>query len=58
MLGPDVDAAGRVEQEQDAAFGEEPFGKGDLLLVAAGKGPDPCPQGAVVNLDAIEHLTH
>ena len=40
MLGADVDAARRIEQQQDAALGEQPFGDGDLLLVAAGECAD------------------
>ena len=54
VLGADVDAAGRIEEQQDAALGEQPFGDGDLLLVAAGEGADPRPQRAVVDLDAVE----
>ena len=37
MLGADIDAARRIEEQQDAAFRQQPFGDGDLLLVAAGK---------------------
>ena len=37
VLGADVDAAGWIEQQQDAALGEQPFGDRDLLLIAAGK---------------------
>ena len=55
VLGADVDAARRIEQQQDAALGEQPFGDGDLLLVAAGEGADPGPQRPAVDLDAVEH---
>ena len=43
MLGADVDAAGRIEEEQDAALGEEPLGQRDLLLIAAREGADAGP---------------
>ena len=52
VLGADIDAAGRIEQQQDAAFGEQPFGDRDLLLVAAGESAGPGPQRALVDLDA------
>ena len=36
-LGADVDAAGRLVQDQDARLGREPFAEHHLLLVAAGE---------------------
>ena len=44
-----------IEQQQDAAFRQQPFGDGDLLLVAAGERADPRPQRAAVDVDALEH---
>ena len=38
VFSPDVNTASRVEQEEDAALREKPFGHGDLLLVSSGKG--------------------
>ncbi len=58
VLGADVDAAGRIEQQQDAAFGEQPLGDGDLLLVAAGKRADARPQRPAVNVDPVEDRLH
>ena len=36
-LGADVDAAGRLVEQQDAAVAQQPAGQHDLLLVAAGQ---------------------
>ena len=55
VLGADVDASGRIEQQQDAAFGEQPLGDRDLLLVAAGERADARPQGAAVDVDEVEN---
>ena len=52
MLGADVDAPRRIIKKKCPALGEEPFSKGDLLLVAARKGAGACPQGALVDVDA------
>ena len=38
LLGADVDAAGRLVEEEDARAGGEPLADDDLLLVAAGEG--------------------
>ena len=57
VLGADVDAAGGIEQQQDPAFGEQPFGDRDLLLVAAGEGADARPQRAAIDVDALEHAS-
>ncbi len=54
VLGADIDAARRIEEEQDAAFGEQPLGDRDLLLVAAGEGAGAGPERARVDLDAVE----
>ena len=54
VLGADVDAARRIEQQQDAAFGQQPFGDGDLLLVAAGERADAGPQCAAVDVDPLK----
>ena len=37
VFGADVDAAGRLVQDQDFRIGEQPFRQHDLLLVAAGQ---------------------
>src|SRR6185503_3746883 len=37
LLGADVDAAGRVVEQNDARSGHQPFGDDDLLLVTAGQ---------------------
>src|SRR5206468_719059 len=37
-LGADVDAAGRLVDEEDARWIEEPFGEEHLLLIATGQG--------------------
>ena len=39
-LGLDVDALGRLVEDEHARLGRQPFGKHDLLLVAAGKRAD------------------
>ena len=39
-LGADVDAAGGLVEDQDPRPGGQPLGQDDLLLVAAGEGPD------------------
>ena len=55
VLGADVDAAGRVEQQQDAALGEQPLGDRDFLLVAARERADPRPQCAPIHVDPLEN---
>ena len=40
VLGADVDAAGRVVQDEDPRLGHQPLGDDDLLLVAAREGLD------------------
>ena len=40
LLGADVDAAGRIVEQDDARVGHQPLGDDDLLLVAAGQGRD------------------
>src|SRR5260370_40558384 len=54
VLRADVDAARRIEQQQDAAFGEEPLGDRNLLLIAAGEGADVCPQRSTIDFDPFE----
>src|SRR5579872_3756662 len=54
VFGADVDAACRIEQEEDTAFGEEPFGDRDLLLIAARERFDRRPQGASIDFDTLE----
>ena len=39
-LGADVDAAGRVVEDNEVGIGLQPLGQDDLLLVAAGQGGD------------------
>ena len=55
VLGADVDAAGRIEQQQDSALGEQPLGDRDLLLVAARERADPRPQCAAIHVDPLEN---
>ena len=38
-LGPDVDAVGRLVEDQDPRLGREPLREHDLLLIAAGEAP-------------------
>ena len=38
-LGPDVDPAGRLVEDEDPRLGREPLGEDDLLLVPAGQAP-------------------
>ena len=44
-LGADVDAAGRLVDQQHPRAGGEPLGQHDLLLVAAGQGGDRVAEG-------------
>jgi hypothetical protein len=37
LLGADIDAAGRLIQDQHLGPGQQPLGDGHLLLVAAGE---------------------
>ena len=37
VLGADVDAAGRLVEDQHVRIGEDPLAQHDLLLVAAGE---------------------
>ena len=39
-LGTDIDAAGRLVDDQQLAIPGQPFGEGDLLLIAAAQGDD------------------
>src|SRR5450631_4527339 len=39
-LGADVDALGRLVEDDDARFGRQPLADDDLLLIAAGQGTD------------------
>src|SRR6056297_1671310 len=51
LLGADVDAACRVEQQQDTALRDKPFCNDDLLLVPARKGPGGQVMRPLVDLD-------
>src|SRR5262249_13411845 len=54
VFGADIDTPGGVEQKQNAALREQPFGKRDLLLIASGKGFDWRPESAAIDFDAAE----
>src|SRR4029077_1503889 len=54
VLGADVDSASRVKQQETSAFSEQPFGDGDLLLVAAGERPNSGPKRAPIDVDAFK----
>src|SRR3984957_15619886 len=54
VLGADVDSTSRVKQQKNPAFSEQPFGDGDLLLVAAGELPNSGPKRPPIDVDAFK----
>jgi hypothetical protein len=57
VLGADVDAPGRVEQQQGPEPGGQPAADGQLLLVAAGQAPG-LGGGAGVDRQPVDRLGH
>ena len=55
LLGADVDAAGRLVQEQDAWFGSKPFADHDFLLIAARQRRDPLVDARAAHRKAPDH---
>ena len=57
VLGPDVDALGRVVQQDHPGLVEEPLRQDDLLLVAAREGGDRVAQPADLDGERVDHRT-
>ena len=55
LLGADVDAAGRLVQEQDAWFGSKPFADHDFLLIAARQCRDPLVDARAAHRKTPDH---
>src|ERR1700732_3562854 len=54
VFGADIDAARGIEQQQDPALRQQPFGERDFLLIASGERLDWRPQRTAIDFDAPE----